>query len=75
MDILEKSHEIFYFTLHSVNLSNVFHEFTSKPDANSHFQTLNEILIQTYTYSNLWRVTNVVFGGVSFHLWIKKGLG
>ena len=46
-------------------LQNLMHN-----DQNSHLQTLNETLIQTYTYSNLWRETNVVFGGVSFHLWI-----
>ena len=42
---------------------------------NVHLQTLYETLIQTYTYSNLtypnlWGVTNLVFGGVSFHFWL-----
>ena len=47
-------------------------------DQNTHLQTPYETLLQTYTYSkltlpNLWRVTKVVFGGVSFGL-KKDGL-
>ena len=45
-------------------------------DQNTYLQTPYETLLQTNTYPkltlpNLWRVTNVVFGGVSFGL--KKG--
>ena len=41
-------------------------------DQNTHLQTLFETLLKTFTYSNLtypnqWRVTNLVFGGLSFH--------
>ena len=62
-------------------LTNVFHVCSLKSDAHwwkstplKHYETL----IQTSTVSNLtqpnrWEVANLVFGGVSFHFWIKKG--
>ena len=56
------------------------HQNQKQIHQNTHLQTLCETFLQTYTYSNLtlpnlWRVTNLVFGGVSFHFWNKKRTG
>ena len=37
---------------------------------NAHLKTLSYKCIHTQTKSNIWRVTNVMFGGVSVHFWI-----
>ena len=39
-------------------------------DQNAHHKTLSYKCIHTQTKSNLWRVTNVMWGGVSVHFWI-----
>ena len=44
---------------------------------NTHLQTLYENLQRTRSYSNLtepdlWGITDLVFGGVTFQFWIKK---
>ena len=37
---------------------------------NANLKTLSYKCIHTQTISNLWRVTKVMFGGVSVHFWI-----
>ena len=45
---------------------------------NTHLQTLYENLQKSCSFSNLtepdlWGITYLVFGGVTFQFWIKKG--